>query len=305
MDRQTSYLRNKYDVSICIANKQQLQKLKVIELRDILREKGLKVSGNKSDLIDRLCPNQDPSLHFSSLSLLPLDIIKEIILYLPITLIFKFIQTNKKYYSILQDKLFWRRMVLKEITEKIEIPIDADIEWYKDKLRYWPSVKHLADLIRFEIKRWDSVGWLQKRVCPGFIHEPDSNWTNFEILENLKTLSCRSLKLKSLPPMPNLVGLDCSNNQLTSLPPMPNLEGLYCLNNQITSLMFYPKLENLYCQGNKLNTLPLLPKLVLLYCGSNNLSTIPEYPNLIKLYCKGNNLPFTSITQYKKWKKNN
>lgn len=284
-------------------NKELLGKYKIPELKQILKERKLKISGKKDELIERILnnPKKIEIFNFPILNL-PLDVLREIALNLPLLDIFKLCQTNKRFKLISNDKIFWEKLFLREIDEKIEIPENVTIEWYKEKIRYWPSVKYLASLIIVELVGWHSRSWMQRKIHPTFIQPLNGNWNSFEIIENLATLDCRSLKLTCLPPMPNMFDLWCMNNRLTSLPPMPKLERLNCIGNNITIMPSYPNLRELNCQDNQLASLPELPNLRKLYCGNNKLTSLPDYPKLTKLYCKGNNLPFSTLKQWQKWK---
>jgi hypothetical protein len=51
-----------------------------------------------------------------------------------------------------------------------------------------------------------------------YYKEYSSDWTDNELLENVKNLYCISKGLTQLPDLPKCVGLYCSSNSLTSFP---------------------------------------------------------------------------------------
>jgi Leucine-rich repeat (LRR) protein len=254
---------------------EELKKKKIPELKAILKEKKLKVSGNKSELIDRILQSQ-PKLPIQKL---PLDVVRITALNLPVRDILNLCQTNLKYQQyICNNKPFWEALLLREVNTKINIPPNADINWYKEKVKNWSSVKILVEKIK------------ANSVEVEYIQPFRENWDYFEIVENLQELSCQNNQLTSLPLMPNLQRLYCDNNQLTSLPPMPNLKYLDCDDNQLTSLPSMPNLRELWCRNNQLTSLPSMPNLQKLYCRNNQLTSLPPMPNLQKLYCDDNQL---------------
>jgi Leucine-rich repeat (LRR) protein len=221
---------------------------------------------------------------------LPTDILRLIALNLSIRDILNLCQTNKQYQQyICNNKPFWAALLLRETKSKINIPPDANINWYKEKVKNWPSVKILVEKIK------------SNKVDIEYIKLFNDNWDHFEIVENLKELHCSYDQLTSLPPMPNLQILNCENNKLTSLPPMPNLQIFFCRDNQLTSLPLMPNLRELYCNYNQLTSLPSMPNLQVLNCGNNQLTSLPSMPNLHNLYCKNNLLPFDKLYKWKQY----
>src|SRR6516164_10543239 len=211
---------------------------------------------------------------------LPADVLRITALNLPVKDILNLCQTNKQYQQyICNNKPFWEALLLKEVGNiRIIIPMNADINWYKEKLKIWPNVKILVEKIKAD------------KVDADYIRPFNDNWDYFEIVHNLQILRCRNNKLTSLPPMPNLQILYCFDNQLTSLPSMPDLRILDCGNNKLTSLPLYPNLKELYCSNNQLTPLPPMPNLQVLNCSNNQLTSLPSMPNLQILNCENNQL---------------
>lgn len=246
------------------------------------------------------------------INVVPIDILRETALKLPLKDILKFCQTNKRFQEhICHYKPFWEALFLREVNEKVEIPKEADIEWFQYNLQQWPTVKKVADLIR-------------KDECyyqfDDFSEELAENWNSFEIVIHLLKLNVSHKYLEKLPDMPNLEILICGSNELTNLPEMPKIKSICCKNNKIknikiydklitlacdynllTSIPYLPKLKILYCENNQITILPSLPKLLELDCRSNQLTTLPFYPRLERLYSTGNPLPFYSLVEWKKY----
>lgn len=108
-------------------------------------------------------------------------------------------------------------------------------------------------------------------------------------------LDLRSLRLTSLPPLPDsLQKLLACDNQLTSLPPLPSsLTSLLVDRNQLTSLPPLPaRLEFLSATRNKLASLPPLPvRLEFLEVNHNQLTSLPALPDRLRsLYASHNQL---------------
>lgn len=210
---------------------------------------------------------------------LPIDVLRETALRLPLKDIFKLCRTNKRFQQhICNYKPFWEVLFLREVDEKIEIPLDANIRWFQHRLEQWPSVKNLVGLIR------------ENKVQVKYIQPFDESWDSFEIIENLSKLNCDGSKIVFLPDMPNLIKLDCVKNQLIILPLLPKIEELFCEYNKLTVLPSFPNLKILGCNNNQLTSLPSYPNLTRLFCHNNKLITLPIYPNLRVLYCNNNKL---------------
>ena len=190
---------------------------------------------------------------------LPTDILRLIALNLSIRDILNLCQTNKQYQQyICNNKPFWKALLLRETKGNVNISPNADVNWYKEKIKNWPSVKVLVEKI--EENKVEKIEYIQSF---------QENWDYFEIAENLQELYCSGIRLTSLPSMPNLGVLDCQYNLLTSLPLMPKLQYLYCHNNQLTSLPPMLNLRELDCQYNLLTSLPSMPNLQVLSCKNN------------------------------------
>lgn len=203
------------------------------------------------------------------------DALRILALNLPLKQILALCQINKRFRSNIYDnKQFWQDLFLREIKETVDIPPDANIEWYKEKIKAYPDTKKIANLIR------------EYKVHFSFIQQYDEkeidNLNSFDIIENLKELNCENNQLILLPPMPKLKILNCGSNLLISLPSMPNLEQLFCGYNQLTLLPSMPNLEIIHCQNNQITTLP--PMLNLKYLG-----------------CIGNPLPFFALAKWKRY----
>ena len=209
---------------------------------------------------------------------LGLDNLKSTALKLPFNDLISLCKTSKKFSNICSDIYFWKSYFVENVPEKVNIPGNADINWYKQKLKDYPAVKRVNELI------------LLKKSSYRYIREENKNWDIFERIENLQKLYCYNNQLISLPSMPNLEVLYCENNQLTSLASYPNLQYLYCTNNQLTLLPILPNLQGLNCDNNRLTSIPSMPTLRGLYCDNNQLTSIPSMPNLEVLYCAGNQL---------------
>lgn len=142
---------------------------------------------------------------------------------------------------------------------------------------------------------------------------------NFVCPPNLTELICWSVRLKTLPSLPNtLIGLFCGGNELIGLPNLPpKLHDLYCEHNyklkaipplpeslkelhcsNCTSLKVLPRLPNglqeLYCSDCDINKISILPpNLKKFHCQRNNLTRLPSLPNTLELlYCNQNKLVF-------------
>lgn len=203
---------------------------------------------------------------------LPSDILRLVALNLPLSDILELCKTSKRFQQhICNHKPFWEALFLREVDEKIEIPSNAPIDWYKEKLKYWPETKNLIKMIK------ENRGI--QRIT--YISHFNPKWNSFEILENIGSLHCHNSQLISLPPIPKLGILACGGNLLTSLLFYPNLRYLDCHNNQLTIILPYPNLTYLDCRNNKLTTLPHLPKLKSLRCKDNPLPffTLEEWKN--------------------------
>ena len=204
--------------------------------------------------MEAITPPTDPL----TLETLPSDIQKKMALNLPYETIISLCTISKRLNIIFSDVYFWRNYFRIQVPININIPLGVNSNWYKQRIREYPEIKKLTDLLE------------QGKVRAKYIQEFNENWDIFERVENLQGLNCENNQLISLPSMPNLQVLNCENDQLTSLPSMPNLRVLCCRNNRLTSLPSYPNLQVLYCQNNQLNSLPSYPNLRELYCYNND-----------------------------------
>lgn len=201
------------------------------------------------------------------------NILRKISLKLSLADIANFCQTNSILKTnIIDNKIFWEEF-LKEIDEKIEIPKNVKIEWYKDKIQKWNKIKPLITLIK------------ENKIKVKYIQFFNPNWNSFQIVQNIREI-------------------DCNGNNLSFLPEMPNVKILYCYNNDLISLPLYSKLEELYCGYNRLKSLSSMPNLKVLLCRSNRLTILPYYPKLDKLCCDKNPLPFFTLEEWAKYWKN-
>lgn len=183
----------------------------------------------------------------------------------------------------MEDINFWLEKYNQTIPH-IKLPKNTTIEEIKYKLEQWPLIKKLISIIK--IKGFEHIIKYRGRM---FNHK----WNEFEIVNNITFLNCRSCGLEGLPNMPNLRSLCCGHNLLTSLPYYPKLESLCCGHNFLTSLPYYPKLRGLWCGENKITKLPDFPLLTRLICYNNyNLTDLPNCPNLWELNCYSNYLAF-------------
>lgn len=231
---------------------------------------------------------------------LPPDIVRKTALNLSVRDIFNLCQTNKRLQQIIwKNKSFWEALFLREVKESVDIPATADIKWFKEKIKIYPAVKKIADLIRKDKVRYEFI--LPRRDKKSNDGKDFNKMSSFEIIENLKELSCQFNRLTSLPPMPNLKILFCHNNQLTSLPPLPNLEVLYCSSNRLTSLSLMPKLTYLSCENNQLISLPPISNLKEVNCENNQLTSLSSMPKLRYLDCHNNPLPFFTLREWITW----
>src|SRR6516225_4732071 len=159
----------------------ELKKKKITELKAILKEKKLKVSGNKSELINRISQSQSKF----SLQKLPPDILRLIALNLDVRDILNLCQTNKQYQQyICNNKPFWKALLLRETKGNVNISPNADVNWYKEKIKNWPSVKVLVEKI--EENKVEKIEYIQSF---------QENWDYFEIAENLQELYCSGIRL--------------------------------------------------------------------------------------------------------------
>jgi hypothetical protein len=271
-----------------------------------------------------------PPIDLSKLESLPLDLRENAILELPLKDIAKLCRSSRKLNNICKDKYFWKKYMERNIPIKMNIPEDADINWYKLRIKEYP-----------EVKKWNKL-YEEGKINMTF-YKFNNDWDLFERIENAITIKCNNLQLTNLPPfflsceqldcsfnnltelpsMPNILNLDCdhnimtalrqystllilncSYNQLISLPHMPNLWELICNFNNITFLSSYPKLRFLNCNDNKLIELSEQPELERLYCQNNNLSKIPYLPNLKVLHAEDNNDIISDIRYWRRrWPK--
>ena len=89
-----------------------------------------------------------PPTDLLALENLPLDTQKKIALNLPYETIISFCKVSRKLSRICDDIYFWRNYLKVNIPERINIPPEANINWYKDKIKEYPDVKILTNLIK-------------------------------------------------------------------------------------------------------------------------------------------------------------
>jgi hypothetical protein len=317
-----------------------LQAQTVPELKAILKQKGLKLAGKKAELIDRIIDNENKNITLPLLKL-PVDILGEIAIKLPLKYAVRLCVCNKKLYTILQNITFWQNMMVNETGQNVS---NKTIDWYKEKIRYYPEIRDLAETIRhtwkFKHNIYDQITD-EKFNGYEFITKYNEKWDDFEIVENLaaidnfyrnkynmnlppipnlqklycmlslskvlyypllKHLNCYGCKLTTLPEFPNLESLQCGNNKLTGLPYYPKLKFLECENNKLTSLRIYPELKRLNCSRNHLTTVPIMPKLEELNCIYNHITALPDFPMLRRLSCKNNLLSYENTKEWREYK---
>jgi hypothetical protein len=238
-----------------------------------------------------------------TLELLPLDIQKKIVLSLTYDDLISFFKVSKKLNKIEKDIYFWMDYFKTNVPDQINVPSRVNINWYKNRLRAYPDVKKLINLI------------FEEKIETEYIQKFHKGWTILEIIENLVSIRYKTNQLISLGSLSfgshllsNLRELCCSNCNLTSLGfsefkiSLPNLKILYCKYNQLTFIPHLPKLEELSCGNNKLTSLgplesglPYFPELRELYCENNNLTSLSSFPKLQVLICDGNKLVCLSL----------
>lgn len=227
-----------------------------------------------------------PPVDLYNLNSLPLDLQKQTALKLPFTDIISLCKSSKGLNKLCNDLYFWKDYFNYNIKEKIDIPEDANVKWYQNKIKYYFEIKDLIDKIREE----EFIVICKDRF--------NKNWNNFEMADNIIQINCGYKGITSLPSLPNLEILNCNDNQLTTLPSYPKLQIFHCNNNKITYLPSYPNLTKLYCRNNSLITLPEYHKLEKLDCRNNKITYLPEYPELEKLNCDNNQL--ITLSKYPK-----
>jgi Leucine-rich repeat (LRR) protein len=222
--------------------------------------------------------NITPPTDLLTLESLPFDAQKKVALNLPYETVISFCKVSKKLKRICDDIYFWKDYLRIQVPVNINVPSGASIGWYKDKIKQYPKVEVITDLLD------------QGKATGNYIQELNNNWNVFERVENLEKLVCQNSQLTSMPSMPNLQDLYCRNNQLTSISLMPSLQELNCGNNQLTSILSMPSLRYLHCDNNQLTSILSMPNLQGLNCGNNQLTSIPSMPSLRVLYCENNQL---------------
>ena len=128
------------------------------------------------------------------MQLLTADILRIIALNLPVRDILNLYQTSKQYQQyICNNKPFWEALLLREVgnNTKINIPPNADINWYKEKVKIWLRVRNLILLIKEKIKAKNAR----------YVEPYNISWDDFEIVENLLELYCSHNQLTTLPPI--------------------------------------------------------------------------------------------------------
>lgn len=154
---------------------------------------------------------------------LPLDIKKKIALNLFLKDIISFFGTSKILMKISNDIYFWQEYFKIQVPVNINIPLGADVDWYKNKIKEYPIVKQLNDLI---ILKKATVIYIQSPKLDMAGNEP--NWDIFERIEKLKSFVLHGGELISFPSMSSLEQLHCPGCQIVSLEKV--LELLLCLN---------------------------------------------------------------------------
>ncbi len=147
-----------------------------------------------------------------------------------------------------------------------------------------------------------AAGWQLDTTCSNVMNDTTVVCSGFTIIDltgiqyfsNLKTLSCYSNRLTTLPNLPTgLTSLYCDYNRLTSLPSLPaGLTYLICSDNMLTSLPTLPTgLLHFDCSNNMLTDLPGLPiSLIDFYCNNNRLDSIPALPSNLEFFGCSSNL---------------
>jgi hypothetical protein len=134
--------------------------------------------------------------------------------------------------------------------------------------------------------------------CPSINHLTIAMPLNDKVLENLsklnhlqtlqlrdESLASSSLKLTSLPSLPNLKSLVCSCPNLQNLPPLPNVQTLKLFDCDVQNLPPLPNVQTLeLIRCASLQNLPPLPNslqiLSIRTCPS--LQNLPALPNILK-----------------------
>lgn len=101
---------------------QKLNNLKVVELKEMLKNSGLKTSGRKAELVERLLKSQKVSpqkppqdLTKTSLQNLPKDILFKLALDLDLPDLFSLCLSSKKYNDAICDNQdFWKQRLIKD-----------------------------------------------------------------------------------------------------------------------------------------------------------------------------------------------
>ena len=88
-----------------------------------------------------------PSVDLLTLESLPLDTQKKIALNLPYETVISLCTTSKGLTRVCNDFYLWRDHLTTNIPEHINIPPGADINWYKQRIKEYPGVTKLVDLL--------------------------------------------------------------------------------------------------------------------------------------------------------------
>lgn len=124
-----------------------LEALTVVELRSMLKKMGLKTSGRKAELIERIkeaeplrkSENRRPSvqkLEQSQMPILPPDMLVAIALELELPDLFRFCMSSKRHNEVVcKNKMFWLRRLQRDKMGRKEHPNYKTISDYKSYYR--------------------------------------------------------------------------------------------------------------------------------------------------------------------------
>ena len=115
-----------------------------------------------------------PPTDLLTLENLPSDIQKKMALNLPYETIISLCKTSNKLNKICKDVYFWKEYIKIQVPININIPLGANSNWYKQRIKEYPKVKEITDLIK------------DGKVDAEYIEEFNENWDIFERVENLR-----------------------------------------------------------------------------------------------------------------------